>query len=204
MRSRADQFIHRHIGPDTGEIAAMASAAGAASLDALIDEAVPSDIRLSAPLDVPGPETEAEFLARMRAVGRRNRPGRPFIGLGYHGCVTPSVILRNVFENPGWYTPYTPYQAEVAQGRLEALLNFQTMVTDLTGMAIANASLLDEATAAAEAMALLHRGAVADAAGGRPVSRVAALFSADDRRAARAGRTAGHRGRGGRPGAVAA
>ena len=157
MRSRADQFIHRHIGPDTGEIAAMASAAGAASLDALIDEAVPSDIRLSAPLDVPGPETEAEFLARMRAVGRRNRPGRPFIGLGYHGCVTPSVILRNVFENPGWYTPYTPYQAEVAQGRLEALLNFQTMVTDLTGMAIANASLLDEATAAAEAMALLHR-----------------------------------------------
>ena len=157
MRSRADQFIHRHIGPDTGEIAAMALAAGAASLDALIDEAVPSDIRLSAPLDVPGPETEAEFLARIRAVGRRNRPGRPFIGLGYHGCVTPSVILRNVFENPGWYTPYTPYQAEVAQGRLEALLNFQTMVTDLTGMAIANASLLDEATAAAEAMALLHR-----------------------------------------------
>ena len=135
----------------------MVAAVEAASLDALIDEAVPKQIRLTAPLDVPGPETEAEFLARMHAVGARNRPGRPFIGLGYYGCFTPSVILRNVFENPGWYTPYTPYQAEVAQGRLEALLNFQTMVGDLTGMPVANASLLDEATAAAEAMALLHR-----------------------------------------------
>ncbi len=135
----------------------MVAAVGAESLDALIDEAVPRQIRVVAPLDVPGPETEAEFLARIRAVGQRNRPGRPFIGLGYYGCFTPSVILRNVFENPGWYTPYTPYQAEVAQGRLEALLNFQTMVGDLTGMPVANASLLDEATAAAEAMALLHR-----------------------------------------------
>ena len=135
----------------------MVAAVGAASLDALIDEAVPSNIRLDAPLDVPGPETEAEFLARVRRVGRRNRPGRALIGLGYYGCITPSVILRNVLENPGWYTSYTPYQAEVAQGRLEALLNFQTMVADLTGMAIANASLLDEATAAAEAMAMLHR-----------------------------------------------
>ena len=135
----------------------MVAAVGATSLDALIDEAVPSDIRLDTPLDVPGPETEAEFLARVRRVGQRNRPGRALIGLGYYGCITPSVILRNVFENPGWYTPYTPYQAEVAQGRLEALLNFQTMVADLTGMAIANASLLDEATAAAEATAMLHR-----------------------------------------------
>ena len=135
----------------------MVAAVGAGSLDALIDEAVPRQIRVAAPPDVPGPETEAEFLARIRAVGQRNRPGRPFIGLGYYGCFTPSVILRDVFENPGWYTPYTPYQAEVAQGRLEALLNFQTMVGDLTGMAVANASLLDEATAAAEAMALLHR-----------------------------------------------
>ena len=133
------------------------AAVGATSLDALIDEAVPSDIRLDTPLDVPGPETEAEFLARVRRVGRQNRPGRALIGLGYYGCITPSVILRNVFENPGWYTPYTPYQAEVAQGRLEALLNFQTTVADLTGMAIANASLLDEATAAAEATAMLHR-----------------------------------------------
>ena len=124
----------------------MVAAVGATSLDALIAEAVPSDIRLDTPLDVPGPETEAEFLARVRRVAQRNRPGRALIGLGYYGCITPSVILRNVFENPGWYTPYTPYQAEVAQGRLEALLNFQTMVADLTGMAIANASLLDEAT----------------------------------------------------------
>ena len=135
----------------------MVAAVGATSLDALIDEAVPADIRLDTPLDVPGPETEVEFLARVRRLGQRNRPGRALIGLGYYGCLTPSVILRNVLENPGWYTPYTPYQAEVAQGRLEALLNFQTMVADLTGMAIANASLLDEATAAAEAMAMLHR-----------------------------------------------
>ena len=155
--SRADRFVDRHIGPRTGDIEAMVAAVGATSLDALIDEAVPSDIRLDTPLDVPGPETEAEFLARVRRVGRRNRPGRALIGLGYYGCITPSVILRNVFENPGWYTPYTPYQAEVAQGRLEALLNFQTTVADLTGMAIANASLLDEATAAAEATAMLHR-----------------------------------------------
>ena len=135
----------------------MLARVGAASLDALVDEVVPSDIRLDTPLEVPGPETEAEFLARLRLVGRRNRPGRALIGLGYYGCITPSVILRNVFENPGWYTPYTPYQAEVAQGRLEALLNFQTTVADLTGMPVANASLLDEATAAAEAMAMLHR-----------------------------------------------
>jgi len=133
------------------------TAVGAASLDALIDEAVPPAIRLDAPLDEGGAESEAEFLTRIRQVGQRNRPGRALIGLGYYGCITPSVILRNVLENPGWYTPYTPYQAEVAQGRLEALFTFQTMVGDLTGMAIANASLLDEATAAAEAMAMLHR-----------------------------------------------
>ena len=164
--SRADRFADRHIGPRAGDIEAMVAAVGATSLDALIDEAVPSDIRLDAPLDVPGPETEAEFLARVRRVGQRNRPGRALIGLGYYGCITPSVILRNVLENPGWYTPYTPYQAEVAQGRLEALLNFQTMVADLTGMAIANASLLDEATAAAEAMAMLHRIQTRQAPGG--------------------------------------
>ena len=135
----------------------MVAATGASSLDTLIDEAVPADIRLARPLDVPGPETESEFLARLRRVGAGNRSGRALIGLGYYGCVTPSVILRNVFENPGWYTPYTPYQAEVAQGRLEALLNVQTMVGDLTGMPVANASLLDEATAVAEAVAMLHR-----------------------------------------------
>ena len=135
----------------------MLAAVGAASLDVLIDEAVPRDIRLEAPLLTPGPETEAEYLARLREIGGRNRPGRTYLGLGYYGCITPSVILRNVFENPGWYTPYTPYQAEVAQGRLEALMNYQTMVGDLTGMPVANASLLDEPTAAAEAMAMMHR-----------------------------------------------
>ncbi len=155
--ARADRFSERHIGPRPDDIEAMLAAVGAASLRALVDEAVPPDIRLDAPLRTPGPETEAEYLARLRAIAARNRSGRACMGLGYYGCITPSVILRNVFENPGWYTPYTPYQAEVAQGRLEALLNYQTMVGDLTGMPVANASLLDEATAAAEAMAMMHR-----------------------------------------------
>jgi glycine dehydrogenase len=157
LKPHADIFSDRHIGPRSDDIEVMLRAIDAVSLDALIAEAVPSDIRLDTPLDLPEAETEAEFLTRIRQVGQRNRPGRTFIGLGYYGCLTPSVILRNVFENPGWYTPYTPYQAEVAQGRLEALLNYQTMVADLTGMEIANASLLDEATAAAEAMAMIHR-----------------------------------------------
>ena len=154
---RADRFSERHVGPRPDDVDEMLAAVGAPSLDALLDEAVPPDIRLDAPLRTPGPETEAEYLARLRKVGARNRPGRAWLGLGYYGCIVPSVILRNVFENPGWYTPYTPYQAEVAQGRLEALLNYQTMVGDLTGMPVANASLLDEATAAAEAMAMMHR-----------------------------------------------
>ncbi len=153
----ADRFSERHIGPRPADIEEMLAAVGAASLDALLDEAVPAGIRLGAPLRTSGPEAEAEYLARLREIGDRNRPGRAYIGLGYYGCTTPSVILRNVFENPGWYTPYTPYQAEVAQGRLEALLNYQTMVGDLTAMPVANASLLDEATAAAEAMAMMHR-----------------------------------------------
>ena len=155
--SHADRFSDRHIGPNERDVRVMLKAVGAESLEALIDEAVPSDIRLASLLQVPGPETEAEFLTRLRRVGRQNRPSRALIGLGYYGCITPSVILRNVFENPGWYTPYTPYQAEVAQGRLEALFNFQTMVADLTGMPVANASLLDEATAAAEAMSMMYR-----------------------------------------------
>jgi glycine dehydrogenase len=128
----------------------------ATSLEALIDEIVPRAIRLSTPLDIEA-ETEAAYLQRLRGIAARNRVCRTYIGLGYHDTHTPAVITRNVFENPGWYTPYTPYQAEIAQGRLESLLNFQTMVEDLTGMPIANASLLDEATAAAEAMALLAR-----------------------------------------------
>ena len=152
-----DFFQHRHIGPRPTDLEPMLEVVGASSLETIIDEAVPAGIRLETPLDLPEPETEACFLQRLQEIAARNQLWRSFIGLGYYGSITPSVILRNVFENPGWYTPYTPYQAEVAQGRLEALLNFQTMVKDLTGMQVANASLLDEATAAAEAMAMLHR-----------------------------------------------
>jgi glycine dehydrogenase len=138
-------------------VAAMLEVVGAASLDQLIDEVIPSSIRLQAPLDLPAAESESEYLSRLKTIGRQNKVVRSFIGLGYYDTLTPSVIRRMVFENPGWYTPYTPYQAEIAQGRLESLLNFQTMVSDLTGMAVANASLLDEGTAAGEAMTLLHR-----------------------------------------------
>ncbi|HEY6892723.1 MAG TPA: glycine dehydrogenase (aminomethyl-transferring), partial [Rhodanobacteraceae bacterium] len=130
---------------------------GASSLDALIDEAIPSRIRLKQPLNLPRGESEHAFLTGLRRLASQNQIFTSYIGLGYYDTITPSVILRNVLENPGWYTPYTPYQAEIAQGRLEALLNFQTMVRDLTGMEVANASLLDEATAAAEAMTMLHR-----------------------------------------------
>jgi glycine dehydrogenase len=130
---------------------------GAVSMDTLIDEAIPSRIRLTRPLDLPAGVPEHEYLRGLRAVAAKNRPVPSYIGLGYYDCVTPSVILRNVLENPSWYTPYTPYQAEIAQGRLEALLNFQTTVKDLTGMEVATASLLDEATAAGEAMTMLHR-----------------------------------------------
>ena len=153
----SSSFERRHIGPSAGEREAMAAAIGVPSLDALIDEAIPPAIRLAAPLDLPPADTEQEYLRRLAGIAARNRVFRSYIGLGYHDTFTPSVILRMVMENPGWYTPYTPYQAEIAQGRLESLLNFQTMVADLTGMEVANASLLDEATAAAEAMTLLHR-----------------------------------------------
>ncbi len=140
----------------------MLSTIGVASLEALIDQVVPSDIRLASPLSLPEPETEHEYLRRLGEIAGQNRVCRSYIGLGYHDTITPSVIQRLVLENPGWYTPYTPYQAEIAQGRLESLLNFQTMVADLTAMDLANASLLDEATAAAEAMALLHRVSVSE------------------------------------------
>ena len=128
-----ERFQSRHIGPDAADAAAMLTAIGARSLDALVDEAVPPSIRLKRRLDLPDGLSEQEFLRALRALARRNEPFKSYIGLGYYDCVTPSVILRNVLENPGWYTPYTPYQAEIAQGRLEALLNFQTLVGDLTG-----------------------------------------------------------------------
>src|SRR5579885_583943 len=152
-----EQFHTRHIGPNKSEREAMLRIVRAASLDALIEETIPSRIRLNRPLNLPEGESEYEFLRDLRAIAAKNKVFRSYIGLGYYDTVTPSVILRNVLENPGWYTPYTPYQAEIAQGRLEGLLNFQTMVRDLTGMQVATASLLDEATAAAEAMTMLAR-----------------------------------------------
>ena len=151
------EFARRHIGPDAAEIAAMLRVVGAESLDALAARTVPAAIRSTRPLPLPPAATEAEAIAELRALAGKNRADiKSLIGMGYHGTLTPPVILRNVLENPGWYTAYTPYQAELAQGRLEALLNFQTMVTDLTGLPVANASLLDEATAAAEAVTLAH------------------------------------------------
>jgi len=152
-----DAFIARHVGPADAEIAEMLAAIGAPSLDALIGQTVPQSIRLDAPLALPAPRPEHEALAALRTIAGKNRTVKSMIGLGYHGTITPPVVLRNVMENPGWYTAYTPYQAEIAQGRLEALLNWQQMVIDLTGMELANASLLDEATAAAEAMAMARR-----------------------------------------------
>ncbi|MBX9295443.1 aminomethyl-transferring glycine dehydrogenase [Chromobacterium piscinae] len=151
------EFIARHIGPSDAERAEMLAAVGLPSIDALVDQTLPADIRLNRRLDLPSPQPEAEALAALKAVASKNVVNKSFIGLGYYPVLTPTVILRNVLENPGWYTAYTPYQAEIAQGRLEALLNFQQMVIDLTGLEMANASLLDEATAAAEAMAMAKR-----------------------------------------------
>ncbi|RLJ64671.1 aminomethyl-transferring glycine dehydrogenase [Sulfurisoma sediminicola] len=152
-----DEFIARHLGQDESELAAMLAVVGAASLDELIAQTVPKAIRLAAPLALPGPRREHEALAALKAIAAKNVVRKSLIGMGYHDTLTPKVIVRNVLENPGWYTAYTPYQAEIAQGRLEALLNYQQMVIDLTGMELANASLLDEATAAAEAMTMARR-----------------------------------------------
>ncbi len=149
-----DTLLDRHLGSNEAETAAMLATVGHSSLDALVDAAVPAAIRLRRPLDLPSPTGERETLLRLRVIAEKNKVYRSYLGTGYSDTVTPPVILRNIMENPAWYTSYTPYQAEISQGRLEALLNFQTMVTDLTGMEIANASLLDEATAAAEAMGL--------------------------------------------------
>ena len=152
-----DDFVGRHIGPDEHETRAMLATLRLGSLDELVERVVPASILSHAPLNLPEARTEAETLAHLRSIASRNKVFRSFIGMGYHDCHTPTVILRNVLENPAWYTAYTPYQPEISQGRLEVLLNFQTMVCDLTGLEIANASLLDEATAAAEAMTFCQR-----------------------------------------------
>ncbi len=149
-------FVDRHIGPRSGDLDEMLKVVGFRSLDDLAAATVPSTIRLDRPLALPDPVSEPDALHRLGQIARQNQRFRSYIGLGYYACTTPAVILRNVLENPGWYTQYTPYQAEIAQGRLEALLNYQTMVADLTGLPLANASLLDEATAAAEAMTMAH------------------------------------------------
>jgi glycine dehydrogenase len=151
-----DTFARRHIGPDPQDVQAMLACIGSPSLEALIAETVPASIRLNRELALPAARSEHEALQDLRALAERNQVFRSFIGMGYHDCLVPAVIQRNVLENPGWYTAYTPYQAEIAQGRLEALINFQTMVADLTALPLANASLLDEATAAAEAMHMAH------------------------------------------------
>ena len=150
------EFVHRHIGPNANETAAMLAVIGQPSLDSLVEAAVPGAIRLATPLQEPVARGEQEALAELKGIASQNQVYRSLIGMGYYDTITPPVIQRNVLENPGWYTQYTPYQAEISQGRLEALLNFQTMAAELTGLDVANASMLDEATAAAEAMAMNH------------------------------------------------
>ncbi len=150
----SDDFVPRHIGPRPADIEAMLALVGYDDLDSLVRDTVPDDILMDRPLDVPEAKGEFALIHELRALASKNQLKRNFIGLGYYDCITPPVIQRNIFENPGWYTQYTPYQAEISQGRLEALLNFQTMIADLTGLPLANSSLLDEATAAAEAMSM--------------------------------------------------
>ncbi len=154
LSSFTDSFPRRHLGPSERDVAQMLEELGYDSLDQFSDALVPDDIRIDRAMDIPEARGEHELLKSLRVTAEKNRVYRSCIGMGYTGTVTPPVILRNVLENPGWYTQYTPYQAEIAQGRLEALLNFQTMIADLTGLPLAGASLLDEATAAAEAMTM--------------------------------------------------
>lgn len=151
-----DRFVDRHIGPSANEIEQMLAFLEFSTLDSLIDRTIPPGIRLASPINLPEAQTETAALAQIKAIASKNQVFRSFIGTGYYDCITPAVIRRNILENPGWYTAYTPYQAEIAQGRLEALLNFQTAIVDLTGLEIANASLLDEGTAAAEAMSMSY------------------------------------------------
>ncbi|HEY4332564.1 MAG TPA: glycine dehydrogenase, partial [Ilumatobacteraceae bacterium] len=152
-----DEFVRRHIGPDASEQQHMLDTLGVATIEELLAATVPADIRIEGSLDLDGSRTESEALAELRQLASQNVVRTSLIGTGYHGTITPPVIARNVLENPAWYTAYTPYQPEISQGRLEAILNFQTMVADLTGFDIANASLLDEGTAAAEAMTMIRR-----------------------------------------------
>src|SRR6187431_3432704 len=151
------EFISRHIGPDEHSTKQMLKTIGVPDLGTLISRTVPSAIRMQHDLNLPSAMSEHQYLQHIKEVSLQNKVYKNYIGQGYYDTIVPSVILRNVFENPGWYTQYTPYQAEISQGRLESLLNFQTMVSDLTALPIANASLLDEATAAAEAMTMFHR-----------------------------------------------
>ncbi|HRW40082.1 MAG TPA: glycine dehydrogenase (aminomethyl-transferring), partial [Microthrixaceae bacterium] len=157
-------FAARHIGPSESDVEAMLAVVGQASLDALVEQAVPGQIRADRALRVQPAENESAVIDELRALAARNTVARSMIGLGYYGTVTPPVVLRNVLENPAWYTAYTPYQPEISQGRLEALLNFQTMVADLTALPVANASMLDESSAAAEAVLLMRRASRATAA----------------------------------------
>ncbi len=154
FEQQASEFQRRHIGPDKEQLQEMLETIGVKSLDELVDKTVPAEIRMQHELDLPVAMSESDYLRHIKEVSLQNKIFKNHIGQGYYDTITPSVILRNIFENPGWYTQYTPYQAEISQGRLESLLNFQTMVSDLTGLPIANASLLDEATAAAEAMTM--------------------------------------------------
>ena len=155
FEKQSSEFAARHIGPNDAETKEMLNEIGVDSLEELINKTIPRDIRLPKELNVPMPVSEFEYLSELKEIANRNKIYKSYIGQGYYDTIVPAVILRNLFENPGWYTQYTPYQAEIAQGRLESLLNFQTMVGDLTALPIANASLLDEGTAAAEAMAML-------------------------------------------------
>ncbi|HTG57578.1 MAG TPA: hypothetical protein VL943_14975, partial [Niabella sp.] len=154
LELQSKEFAKRHIGPNEAETQKMLQETGFSDLDGLIEKTVPSGIRMKTALRIPRAMSEHEYLRHIKNVSLKNKIFKNYIGQGYYGTITPSVILRNIFENPGWYTQYTPYQAEISQGRLESLLNYQTLVSDLTGLPLANASLLDEATAAAEAMAM--------------------------------------------------
>ena len=191
-QAATDSFPRRHLGLNERETSEMLEVLGLESLDALVEAAIPESIRIRQPLDIPGGRSEHEALEELRGLAGRNRVCRSYLGQGYSGCLTPPVIQRNILENPGWYTAYTPYQAEIAQGRLEALVNFQTMVTDLTGLPIANASLLDEATAAAEAMNMARH--LCRKSAREYLARFGHVPPADHRRGANPRGTAGRHG----------